>query len=72
MCVLLVGVALDINAVVSHGLVGQLVQDGADGVKPSLHDQQLGLSLSLEMRGGGNTNITMHFFLSQQLTLFLV
>lgn len=37
--VLLVGVVLDINEVISHGLVGQLMQDGADGVKTSLHYQ---------------------------------
>lgn len=48
---LLVGVFLDINEVVSHGLVGQLMQDGADGVKTSLHYQQLGLGLSLLKEG---------------------
>lgn len=37
--VLLVGVVLDINEIISHGLVGQLMQDGADGVKTSLHYQ---------------------------------
>lgn len=37
--VLLVGVVLDINEVISHGLVGQLMQDGADRVKTSLHYQ---------------------------------
>lgn len=34
-----VDVVLDIIEVVCHGLVGQLVQDGADGVKTSLHYQ---------------------------------
>lgn len=49
MLVLLVGVILDIDEVISHGLVGQLMQDRADGVKTSLHYQQLGLGLSLVM-----------------------
>lgn len=44
---LLVGVILDIDEVISHGLVGELMQDGADWVKPSLHYQQLCLGLSL-------------------------
>lgn len=48
--VLLVGVILDINEVISHGLVGQLMQDRGDGVKTSLHYQQLGLGLSLVIR----------------------
>lgn len=37
--VLLVGVVLDFDEVISHGLVGELMQDGADGVKTSLHYQ---------------------------------
>lgn len=45
---LLVGVILDVDEVVGHGLVGELMQDGADWVKASLHYQQLCLSLSLE------------------------
>lgn len=45
---LLVGVILDIDEVVSHGLVGQLMQDWADWVKASLQYQQLCLCLSLE------------------------
>lgn len=49
--VLRVCVILDVNEVVGHGLVGQLMQDGADGVKASFHYQQLGLSLCL--LGGG-------------------
>lgn len=45
---LLVGVVLDIDKVVNHGLVGQLVQEWADRVKTSLQYQQLSLCLSLE------------------------
>lgn len=45
---LLVGVILDIDKVVNHGLVGQLMQDWADWVKTSLQYQQLCLCLSLE------------------------
>lgn len=44
---LLVRVILDINEVVSHGLVGQLMQEWADWVKTSLQNQQLCLCLSL-------------------------
>lgn len=44
---LLVGVILDIDEVISHGLVGELMQDGADWVKASLHYEQLCLGLSL-------------------------
>lgn len=45
---LLVGVILDIDEVVSHGLVGQLMQEWTDRVKTSLQYQQLCLRLSLE------------------------
>lgn len=45
---LLVGVILDVDEVVGHGLVGELMQDGADWVKAPLHDQQLCLGLSLQ------------------------
>lgn len=45
---LLVGVILDINEVISHGLVGQLMQEWTDWVKTSLQYQQLCLRLSLE------------------------
>lgn len=47
----LVGVVLDVNEVVGHGLVRQLVQDGAHGVKIPVYYQQLGLGLSLEIEG---------------------
>lgn len=53
--ILLVCVTLDVNEVVGHGLVGKLMQDGADGVKTSFHYQQLGLGLSLV--GGGGTDM---------------
>lgn len=42
-----VGIILDINQVVGHGLVCQLVQDGADGIKVSVYNQQLGLGFFL-------------------------
>ena len=45
---LLVGVILDIDKVVNHGLVGQLMQEWADRVKTSLQYQQLCMGLSLE------------------------
>ena len=44
---LLVGFFLNVDEVVGHGLVGELVEDGADGVEASLHYQQLGLGLLL-------------------------
>lgn len=44
---LLVRVVLNINKVVGHGLVGELVEDGAHRVETSFHNQQLGLSLLL-------------------------
>lgn len=47
---LLVGVILDVDEVISHGLVGELMQDGADRVKAPLHYQQLCLGLSLQLK----------------------
>jgi len=44
---LLVGVFFNVNDIVGHGLVGQLVQDGTDWVEASLHYEQLGLGLFL-------------------------
>lgn len=47
---LLVGVILNVDEVISHGLVGELMQDGADWVKAPLHYQQLCLGFSLELK----------------------
>ena len=38
---------MNVDEVVGHGLVGELVEDGTDGVEASLHYQQLGLGLLL-------------------------